>query len=1104
MRPSASTTVFSADNLAQQTIDKLADLECLQEISLLIDRLYNSGEDRAKILGEISGVAKRIKFKDASANYVRNKYGSIDRNKNSVVREGGLEINYLSFLGDLGLEDKVDVWHGDLRVIQQKIALIFAAEKDPVTKSSADVLSDFKTMPPPLDFIKDVKRAHIAKISEKIIYVLRDERLSALNFNSRQDRYYFGNILLKIGELSRELIDFANPNQESGLFSFFKKIRNNLAHNPDSMTADLDVTQISNLSEIKNIMMTEFALEANNIRFDGSLIGLNILTEDQKTLNHNLLSSVFGGVTAKKKKTDIIDNLARSITEIEYLQWVIDHPAIDPKKKDYILEFGVTKIAHCLNVVNNDPTLAKYSKGAKVLQKSWLDTIRTRNEKIAHGIMDFDRDDIYHLNFSKIVTSMRDDLKNLSNILNYLSSTTIGQLESLSPYNFLDVLYLIQVAVSFDILGLKDESREILTKCLQSYEKEPALIAVSKERPLSLMIKDKGFLECFKISDFGQMSDVLNDFCSQLYDNSRYRENIERGATIIQAAIALPDEEKQNMFFMLSIPYYLLQHQVIKHSYREDSSSGKFINQLYAIEERIFGEALRETRVAKGFLLQERGNVEQSRKEFESAAKTISGDRINQVESLFYLSKSYSDNGEIEQARKYLKQAEKVANSQPICNHSKLLVLGKIAVFEASKGGDIRKADKYFNEAFLLFKAYEGDLRKLGNVYIDVKRVFLEETIDFIEAKYSPSRNSQRRILRGDEVEQINNVYELVKSFQSQNNGKWATRWQKNLISIYMAFNAAALISLNGNEIQNSFLDKAKDLEKIFDSDSVPNSSKVKQAGDVIEIRIILGEIEKGLEEGKKEEILSDLNGIFYKLMASKNDFNDFDDINKVNAKYAANFFFRIISSDDDAQSFEFLSKSFALKELYGIEKTRDEMFLMSRIQSELKGEDEHKHMKESILRLEEAKKMPKSATGYFNDDDIYNLLGELYYLSGDFRESIQNYQFVLHNSTDDEQKAKASGCMKDSFDAMRQFQPLENALLSSYKITRKSVNYLTIPTQSIIKEEMSDYLREVLRIKNPKVNYSVGGGLRVTITDDLKEVLDKRLSDKQKIGGRS
>lgn len=206
----------SALQLTQMNADKLQDLECLEKISSLIKTLDFSDEDLAEKFNEISNLAKKIKYKDSSADYIRNKYGFIDRNKNSSLRQGGLEINYLEALSNLektiNFSEKIDSWKDDLKIIEQKISLILEAEKDPKTKTPNEVYNEFALMPKPQNFIFDVGNAYSSKIAQKLLAVIRDEKILKLDFQDRQDRYYFSNVLLKVGELSRELIDFVNPN----------------------------------------------------------------------------------------------------------------------------------------------------------------------------------------------------------------------------------------------------------------------------------------------------------------------------------------------------------------------------------------------------------------------------------------------------------------------------------------------------------------------------------------------------------------------------------------------------------------------------------------------------------------------------------------------------------------------------------------------------------------------------------------------------------------------------------------------------------------------------------------------------------------------------
>lgn len=63
-----------------------------------------------------------------------------------------------------------------------------------------------------------------------------------LDFSQRDDRYYLGNVLLKAGELSKELIDFTDDDKNNGMFRILKRIRNaRIAHFPRLMVEGNDV-----------------------------------------------------------------------------------------------------------------------------------------------------------------------------------------------------------------------------------------------------------------------------------------------------------------------------------------------------------------------------------------------------------------------------------------------------------------------------------------------------------------------------------------------------------------------------------------------------------------------------------------------------------------------------------------------------------------------------------------------------------------------------------------------------------------------------------------------------------------------------------------------
>jgi tetratricopeptide (TPR) repeat protein len=220
--------------------------------------------------------------------------------------------------------------------------------------------------------------------------------------------------------------------------------------------------------------------------------------------------------------------------------------------------------------------------------------------------------------------------------------------------------------------------------------------------------------------------------------------------------------------------------------------------------------------------------------------------------------------------------------------------------------------------------------------------------------------------------------------------------------------------------------------------------------------------------------------------------------------------FVRISSIDNPERSFDFLSKSFALKDLCQITKTKTDLFIMASCQSRLEGEDEAQHMQEAIQRIEQAKLAVQEGST-ITDINIYNLAGDLYDIVGNFPEAIKNYRFVLDNSQSEEQKQKADFSIANALQGAREarakkikFQSIETVLVKAYESTKASASKIVIASSAISKEDLEEYLRQELKIKDPVVNKS-SGELKINLTEKLKAALDERLTTSKQAakGGR-
>ncbi len=257
--------------------DREEDLKKLSEICARIDRFCNGGifsVEKFPIFLEIGSLANNLHLndrKEGNHDYIRNKYGSIDRSRQAKQRQWGLEIIYLSALEKIferATQDQnicrevlvvtFEDWFHDLHIIKEKIKLILRVESES-SISYENALKGFAALKEAKNLILFTKYFYSKLIVEELLKILADECILQLNFNSREDRYYFGRVLSIVGELSKDLRDFVNPQKESGLFSFFKKIRDRgLAHTFSAMVYDPAPEKIEYFNLLRKLLVSNF------------------------------------------------------------------------------------------------------------------------------------------------------------------------------------------------------------------------------------------------------------------------------------------------------------------------------------------------------------------------------------------------------------------------------------------------------------------------------------------------------------------------------------------------------------------------------------------------------------------------------------------------------------------------------------------------------------------------------------------------------------------------------------------------------------------------------------------------------------------------------
>ncbi|MBL7481294.1 hypothetical protein [Legionella bononiensis] len=238
----------SVDTKTKAQQDKTEDLKTLEHLVVLIEQMEQLSEehldDLPQLFKEISRLAKSISYNDKGEHahhYIRNKYGNINRHDNAKRRPNGLELTYLSVLGQtISTEsDKLTIRQGlqdlknDFSTIKNKIRAILNAEH--TNKSPGSILAGFKISP---HLIALVQYSYSQKHINRISLLLNDLHLLDLDYANKEHRYYLGRVLTRIGELSKELIDFLNFGKDSGVFTFFKKIRDKLAHEHQAMHSE--------------------------------------------------------------------------------------------------------------------------------------------------------------------------------------------------------------------------------------------------------------------------------------------------------------------------------------------------------------------------------------------------------------------------------------------------------------------------------------------------------------------------------------------------------------------------------------------------------------------------------------------------------------------------------------------------------------------------------------------------------------------------------------------------------------------------------------------------------------------------------------------------
>ena len=375
-KPSLQTTFTQNLSNSKKLDDRESDLKKLSEIIDVIDNV----SDEIELVNQIGNIVKKINFNDNDGQYIRNKYGSIDRSNNAEFRSDALEFTYLEVLSNMGDSERTNiaalVESGEFIRLREKISFIISAEKD-FSINDDDALNKIKEVGTLVNLKKCVGNFHIGKICHKLLEIFGDENMSSLDFSNRQDRYYFGNILLKVGELSKELIDFMEDDEVSGVFKVFKKIRNyRIAHFPALMVNGSDV-EINSSEFIRDRLFPIAYHRTEEIRNHLRSLEKPIFKDSHATKISKLLFS--------DKFQEIDEIMLDSLSVLDTRMSSNDQKMVqkkNPKDPKRVRNLDVDHLPNLLNGISNQLQFLKEGKGLSRAIKKINDQISQYNVAI--------------------------------------------------------------------------------------------------------------------------------------------------------------------------------------------------------------------------------------------------------------------------------------------------------------------------------------------------------------------------------------------------------------------------------------------------------------------------------------------------------------------------------------------------------------------------------------------------------------------------------------------------------------------------------------------------------------------------------------------------
>lgn len=1048
MTKSHAIKARGTSNLSQTAADQAHDISCLEKIHALIDEFIapsqHLNEDKRPILFQIGLQANKIKYNDASSDYIRNKYGLIDRNHQGSVRENGLEIHYLQALESVSqsLEtvndtwsESTEIWQDNLKIIQKKIGLVIDAQKSSNSKTTAQLFKSFAKLKKPRALIADIEELYCEKLTQKMQEMVTDSDLPVLDFQRKEDRYYFANSILKIGELCRESIDFFNPGKESGLFSFFKKVRNELVHNMDVMSDDLSVKKMHDLHEIRDILLNDFNVSLETFR---SAKRMETIDQGKKSYYNGLIKSVFNTDPGHKRQNSrsIEEHLLRATEEIGYLNSIDEN---DQKKQDAILEYGTTKVVQCLNKIDakQDANLASFIDSAHILQESWSNSIALRNKKIAHGIMRVQDTDNKHQEIQNFVASMEDSLRDLHDVYSFTKSNF--PIQDQAANSFFNRNYLLKVAQSYFKLGQFDKAVFILEECVKGYENESPLIAIRQNRTLFNIITDeaqdnnflgdllqRGYCEISKTDDFLKLRRFFNIIVNRSLESDVFRQEIENGSSVIDAINTLPEHENQQMRILLAMPYFSTQHQILNelghiYSYINDQEQlQRLLDKKLDLETQIYGHPLQLSIIEKSDLLHRQGNTTEAYQLIEDAAKMDYDIPIIEAESLINMAEMLAKSSDYAQAKEKLAMANEIIPTSPESSAAKIMTLLRIAEVEALYCENHDQAISYLQQVDTLMQENQATLRSQELNMLGAEELFVKAGTSVMSKHILEMRPGRDAI-----DDQTLGLLDKISEMTIKINHHADRRGNRSHImqSFVDVLNASAMICFDRPDIRGDLLIKADEINELYGEKLHTTNSALSGLNVYTNIALKFREIVDCMNKGDENtaHILDDMLDNMIRFSQIKTDSHDFSQtiIPPKITDFLEQYFVRLIDPENKPEeSLALVEKYKTVKDLYHLPESRNDLFLLASCKFNLPINEEQ-NAREAIALVIKAKSLP-IVQGGVNDYILDDFRGTVHANIDEFSQAIRAYQSAKDNTDDESLKQEAQDSITNILQAFK------------------------------------------------------------------------------------